>query len=225
MGRESPNFLPPGNENTPVQPSTLFSSSLSTQPRLAAAGLGPGTGLSGIPGLPLPWRAAAAAAVASGQTLLPGLLPQYLLPAHSALNLLSSQKYFPTLLPPAFFGTTTTPPPPSTQLPLVAVVPPATLSPPSPPTSLHRHPLIPTDTGRASTSPPTTPTTPPATTPTPPSPPPPQVAPQDLSRSSGGSNSREQSPVTLPTIPLPPPGLPRRLMPTILNIPYKSPSV
>ena len=61
MGRESPNFLPPGNENTTLHPSPLFTNQVPpTPPRL------------GLPSLPLPWRAAAAAALASGQPMLPG---------------------------------------------------------------------------------------------------------------------------------------------------------
>ena len=123
MGRESPNFLPPGNENTSLQPSPLFSGPMST----------PNSRI-GLPNFALPWRAAAAAAAvanSSGQSpLLPGLFPQYLFNPHSpaALNLLGSQKYFSSLLAPSIFSI----PPPSLSPPEAPGSNPSTPTPPSP---------------------------------------------------------------------------------------------
>ena len=104
MGRDSPNFLPPGSDSIPIEQSSLFTSRPS------------------IPSLNLPWR--------PSHPFLPHIFPQYLLP--SPLHFLTSQKAFPGLLPPALLGSpppTLGSPPPSLSPGMCA---PGTPSPPAP---------------------------------------------------------------------------------------------
>ena len=86
MGRDSPNFLPPGADSSPPEQSNLF------------------TGALGQPLTPisLPWRA--------GHPLFPPFFPHYLLP--SSLHFLNSQKHFPGLFSPPVLSSPLVPTPP-----------------------------------------------------------------------------------------------------------------